>query len=291
MTEHEHFEAQWRSWRHARLSELTHPYGWTSLTAQHWLRAGDPARSLEGLPGMWHVKDHQVWVTPGDRDDPRTVLRIGGEPVTHATPVPQASAPQTARETGASPWSNALFSGERYIEVLPRTATGGASTFAVRIRDPRATATQHTLQLPAFTYDPAFRRDAVFTPLASTDVVRETVVPGILDIVPSVGTLRFSLEGTEHQVVVFERETDGTRTPFTHLHDTTSGSLSHSNGRMLTLAYSDQGGANIDVIDFNFLYSLPCAVTDHVSCPLPIPENRLKVALLAGEKAPILANS
>src|SRR5690606_30847752 len=113
-----------------------------------------------------------------------------------------------------SPWRTALLSDRRLIEVLPRAATSEASTFAVRIRDPRAAATQHTLQLPAFAYDPAFRCDAVFTPHASTDILRETVVPGILDIVPSVGTLRFTLRGAEYQLVVFERETDGVRIPF-----------------------------------------------------------------------------
>lgn len=282
MTEHEHFEAQWRIWRHARLAELTHPFGWTSLTAQHWVREGDAPRTLEGLPGLWRVENGQVWITPEPSGDPRTALHIGGALITNETPAPPPVNPTASRSFPA-----ALLSDGRFVEVLPRTTTGAAPAFAVRIRDPRAAATPQTLTLPAFDYNPMFRLDAVFAPHDPSDVVRETIVPGILDVVPSVGTLSFTLNGVAHTVVVFERETAGIRTPFTHVRDETSGSHSHSNGRMLTLAYTTPGANAIDVIDFNYLYSMPCAVTEHVSCPLPITENRLEVALLAGEQTPV----
>ena len=42
----EHLEGQWREWRHARVAELTRPYGWTALVAQHWLADGDTGRRL-----------------------------------------------------------------------------------------------------------------------------------------------------------------------------------------------------------------------------------------------------
>src|SRR5690606_11748541 len=34
MTAPEHLKGQWREWRHARVAELTRPYGWTALVAQ-----------------------------------------------------------------------------------------------------------------------------------------------------------------------------------------------------------------------------------------------------------------
>jgi uncharacterized protein len=38
------------------------------------------------------------------------------------------------------------------------------------------------------------------------------------------------------------------------------------------------------VIDFNKAYNPPCAFTPYATCPLAPPENRLGVAVRAGEK-------
>ena len=39
------------------------------------------------------------------------------------------------------------------------------------------------------------------------------------------------------------------------------------------------------VLDFNQGYNPPCAFTAFATCPLPPPENRLDLAIAAGEKA------
>lgn len=39
-------------------------------------------------------------------------------------------------------------------------------------------------------------------------------------------------------------------------------------------------------LDFNRATNLPCAYTDFATCPLPPAENRLPVAVEAGEKIP-----
>jgi uncharacterized protein len=38
------------------------------------------------------------------------------------------------------------------------------------------------------------------------------------------------------------------------------------------------------VIDFNQLYNPPCAYTPYATCPLPPDQNRLPVAIEAGEQ-------
>ena len=47
----EHLKGQWREWRHARVAELTRPYGWTALVAQYWLKDGEEGTVLDLLPG------------------------------------------------------------------------------------------------------------------------------------------------------------------------------------------------------------------------------------------------
>ena len=41
------------------------------------------------------------------------------------------------------------------------------------------------------------------------------------------------------------------------------------------------------IIDFNRAVNLPCAYTDFATCPLPPAENRLPIAIEAGEKTPL----
>jgi hypothetical protein len=38
------------------------------------------------------------------------------------------------------------------------------------------------------------------------------------------------------------------------------------------------------LLDFNKAYNPPCAYNPYTTCPIPTPQNRLRVAIPAGEK-------
>jgi len=64
--------------------------------------------------------------------------------------------------------------------------------------------------------------------------------------------------------------------------DRTSGSETYGAGRFL---YSDGMPENGKlVVDFNKAYNPPCAFSDYATCPLPPQQNRLNLAVTAGEK-------
>ena len=65
--------------------------------------------------------------------------------------------------------------------------------------------------------------------------------------------------------------------------DRTSGHESYGAGRYLYAPKPD--AKNQVVLDFNRGYNPPCAFTAFATCPLPPPENRLDLAITAGEKA------
>jgi uncharacterized protein (DUF1684 family) len=64
--------------------------------------------------------------------------------------------------------------------------------------------------------------------------------------------------------------------------DGTSGKETYETARFL---YSDLRSDGTTVLDFNEAYNPPCAFNPFTTCPLPPVENRLKVRILAGEKA------
>jgi uncharacterized protein len=64
--------------------------------------------------------------------------------------------------------------------------------------------------------------------------------------------------------------------------DGTSGKETYDTARFL---YSDLRDDGTTVLDFNQAYNPPCSFNPFTTCPLPIPENRLHVRILAGEMA------
>jgi uncharacterized protein (DUF1684 family) len=66
--------------------------------------------------------------------------------------------------------------------------------------------------------------------------------------------------------------------------DATSGVTTYGAVRSLHLEAPEAGGPV--VLDFNRATNLPCAYTEHATCPLPPAENRLPVAIEAGERTP-----
>jgi len=92
------------------------------------------------------------------------------------------------------------------------------------------------------------------------------------------GLVRFRVDDQPAQVVLYA--SDDSDELFIPFRDATSGKESYGAGRYLEVhAHGD------DVtIDFNYAYNPNCAYDPSWSCPLPPPENWLKVPIRAGEK-------
>jgi uncharacterized protein (DUF1684 family) len=96
------------------------------------------------------------------------------------------------------------------------------------------------------------------------------------------GRLEFSLFGKLHHLTAFkftDRQSEGELfVPFT---DSTSGHETYGAGRYLDLEENEMGEY---VLDFNKAYNPYCAYNEEYSCPIPPSENRLSLAVTAGEK-------
>ena len=103
---------------------------------------------------------------------------------------------------------------------------------------------------------------------------------GMTDEVPNPGAVEFQRDGKTYRLEALD---EGGDELFLIYADRTSGHGSYGAGRYLYAAKPDAGG-NV-VLDFNQGYNPPCAFTAFATCPLPPPENRLDLAIAAGEKA------
>jgi uncharacterized protein (DUF1684 family) len=140
--------------------------------------------------------------------------------------------------------------------------------------------------LPYYPIDEAYRMPAVLhenrtapkliieLPTSSTELRR----------MQRVGSLSFSLKGTPLSLTAFADEGDRVITRlFVPFGDLTSGTETYRGGRYLELERSSSGMYDLD---FNRAYHPFCVFNAAYVCPVPPSENRLPVAIQAGERLP-----
>jgi uncharacterized protein len=139
--------------------------------------------------------------------------------------------------------------------------------------------------LPYFDYDPAFRVLGEVT--RGDDELRDVVAGGGETVrFRRFGEVRFELVGQGRELSLYwlEGYGGGVFLPFA---DATSGKETYGGGRYLldTVKGADLGEADGRlVLDFNFAYNPSCSYDPRWVCPLSPPENRLDLAVGAGEK-------
>lgn len=92
------------------------------------------------------------------------------------------------------------------------------------------------------------------------------------------GRVRFAVDGHEAALTLFSDQSGGLFLPFA---DALAGEETYAAGRYLEPELLPDGRV---IVDFNVAYNPYCAYNDGWSCPVTPPENRLKVAIRAGEQ-------
>ncbi|WP_336205331.1 DUF1684 domain-containing protein [Nonomuraea sp. LPB2021202275-12-8] len=253
---------EWHDWHQRHEAALADPHGFLAVTNLHWLTP-EPQR-LPDAPGEWSTGDEGVVVALGE----------GEELVVDGTPVRGRHVFGVLPERGGV---NATW-GEAVIEVAKR---GGHDI--VRPRHPDHPPRVAYAGTPAF---PPASRWLVAGRYVPFDEPRPTTVGAAVDglrhVYDAPGRIEFELDGRALSLTVFAGHAPGSLIAlFT---DATSGVSTYAANRVLQLGTPDADGGVL--VDFNRATNLPCAYTDFATCPLPPAENRLPVAIEAGEKIP-----
>ncbi|MFN2446876.1 MAG: DUF1684 domain-containing protein [Vicinamibacterales bacterium] len=148
---------------------------------------------------------------------------------------------------------------------------------ALRVRNLDSPIRTGFTGLKWFDADPAVRVSARYTPYPDAKVIEIPNILGDLEPFTAVGTVSFSLGGQDHTMEAWR---SGQRMWFV-FRDLTSGRESYPSARFL---YAPMPAAGPFTLDFNYAENPPCAYNPYTTCPLPPPQNRLKVRIAAGEK-------
>jgi uncharacterized protein (DUF1684 family) len=97
-----------------------------------------------------------------------------------------------------------------------------------------------------------------------------------------VGTLNFTLNAQQYSLTAFAEEEDtAIRRLFVPFGDLTNTAETYGGGRYLEL---DRTPTGLYDLDFNRAYHPFCVFNSEYDCPVPPRENRLPIAIRAGEK-------
>jgi uncharacterized protein (DUF1684 family) len=134
-----------------------------------------------------------------------------------------------------------------------------------------------------FPIDPNYRVPAALTPEAAKPpvVIELQTSTDERDKYQKVGTLAFSVSGASYKLTAFAPEADSLDRLFVPFGDLTNGGDTYKGGRFLEL---DRTSTGLYDLDFNRAYHPYCVFNPSYSCPVPPRENRLAVAIRAGER-------
>jgi hypothetical protein len=149
----------------------------------------------------------------------------------------------------------------------------------IRMRDPNGETALSFRGFQWFPIDDGYRVTARFIKDPAPREVRAPNQLGDIDVMQSEGVVEFRLSG---QTVRLRPMTTRPNRFWFIFRDGTSGKETYETARFL---YSDLLDDGTTVLDFNQAYNPPCAFNPFTTCPIPLPENRLKVRILAGELA------
>jgi uncharacterized protein (DUF1684 family) len=266
------YASQIEAWRAARVERLQAPGGWTSLVGLHWLK--------EGTHSVGNGKDNDIVLAVGPKTlgkltIKRGKVRIELDPASGAT-IDGKSARVAELQDDSKGKPTTVAFGTAIIYVIERDGE-----HALRVKDSEAATRKHFAGIDNFPIDPSWRVEAKWTPSKGARTLEIPNVLGTVEKMTVPGEATFTREGKSYTLLPVLETPDAKELWFIFA-DRTSGKQTYGAGRFL---YADMPGKDGKVvIDFNKSYNPPCAFTSHATCPIAPPENRLDLAVAAGEK-------
>ncbi|WP_305780727.1 DUF1684 domain-containing protein [Nocardia nova] len=252
------FTTEWQEWHRRQEAHLSDRHGFLAITSLHWLT--ETPQRFDDAPGAWSTGADGVVV----------VLDEGEEVVVDDARVRGRYGFGIVPERGGV---NAVW-GDAVIEVAKR---GGHDI--VRPRHPNNPLRTAFRGTPAFAPEPKWvvrGRYVAFQEPRPTTV--GAAVEGLEHVYDAPGRIEFEIDGKPLRLTAFPGKNPG------DLSVLFTDATSYAANRVVQVPAPD-ADATV-VLDFNRAVNLPCAYTDLATCPLPPAENRLPIAIEAGEKIP-----
>ncbi len=266
------YQDQIQKWRKEHESGLKADDGWLTLAGLFWLEKGKtnsvgvgkefdiqlPGRLKPGKFGVITMEARRISLSI----EPGITATVDGRKIENI---------ELASDENGKP--TIVNFGDIEINAIKRKEKTG-----IRIRDKKSVEREEFNGLNWFPIDQKYELIAEFEPFKQERIM---LVPNVLNQavkMKSPGIARFVLDGREFTL---QPALNGDGRLFFIFRDLSSRTESYGAGRFLYTEMPENGRLKID---FNKAENPPCAYTDFATCPLPPPQNDLRVKINAGEK-------
>jgi uncharacterized protein (DUF1684 family) len=249
------YESEIAAWRAERESKLKADAGWLTVAGLFWLK---PGRNTFGSASSNDIvlPDGPAQAGAFEMHAGQVTAALAGQP------------PRPLKHDSEAP-ADVVIIKDLTLFVIQR-----GDRYGIRLRDKNSSFRREFSTLHWFPVKESARVTARFV---ST---REKItIPNILgqkEEETSPGYAVFQWAGHEQRLYP-TKEDDRL---FFVFRDLTAGKETYPAGRFL---YADMPRDGSVVLDFNKAYNPPCAFTPYATCPLPPPQNRMRVRIDAGE--------
>lgn len=259
----------YEQWHQKRLESLKAEDGWLNLAGLYWLNEGEntfgsdasntlvfPEKAPKKL-GILTLKDGKVAFKKQQGVDVQFIN--------------QENAPDFIFQEGKA--ITLQYGSFRWF-IIKR-----GPKYGVRLRDLDNPNVAHFKGVERFPVSESWKLTGTFEQPQTPRTIAITDVIGLVSQQPLVGHVVFTHNGKTHRLAATD---GGDGKLFIVFKDTTAGHETYGAGRFL---YLDKPNADNSVtVDFNKAINPPCAFTEYATCPLPPNENRLPIAITAGER-------
>lgn len=265
-----------QKWDEQRMTDLKSENGWLNLAGLEWLKPGInklgsggdadihfPSPSFPPSAGTLIWENNEVWYEP----NPAVKVSDNGATIEERKRL-------WAEYAGNN--SKLSYGSFRWFIIKRDNKLG------VRIRDLEAPALRDFKGIDRFAVSLQWLIKARFVPEPKWSFRTVPIVNALGQTIQmkSPGRVIFSLAGQTYQVDAIE---DGPDTILIVFGDPTNDVSTYASGRFLSFPLPAEGTSEV-WLDFNKAYNPPCAFTPFATCPLPPPQNQIRVAVEAGEK-------
>ena len=259
---------EWRA-----MHESSYRRNWVTIAGLHFLEPGTQTAGASStndivLPAAVSSPRIGRFVLQGDvvsfEPEPQAGVHVGTRPVT---------APIALADDASDDPDELEVGGIRMV------VHRSGERKSLRVWDPNGEMARGFLGFTWFPIEMAYRVTGRFIPDASPRDMKVVNTFGDVDTYQTAGVVEFALQGRTLRLRPF---TTRPKRFYIVFRDASSGQETYEAARFL---YSDLRDDGTTVLDFNQAYNPPCAFNPYTTCPIPLPENRLAVKILAGEKA------
>ena len=260
------YQQQVEQWRAQHQKALAADDGWLTVAGLDWLKEGenrigaDPSSEVALPPNSAPLKVATISFHAGQAElhpVPGVALMLNGRPATQTT---------LQEDT------DVLAINKLKFFVIRRGDRTG-----IRLKDNDSAERKKFAGLSWYPVDPAWHIPAKFTAWEKPHSIAFTNTIGQTESDSSPGYVTFTKDGREYRL---EPTLEDGRLFFV-FRDRTSGKTTYGASRFL---YTEPAKDGVVWLDFNKAQNPPCAFTAYATCPLPPPQNRLDLAVEAGEQ-------